>query len=531
MFRNTPILVVLFALSVGVALPVSRAADEIFVSNYAAGTITVYPRLTNGDAAPLRTIHQGLRSPHTMGVDPIHQELFIPNNNTPDENPAINVYDLTEGFPGGTDDPKRTIAGPHTQLNRPAGLVLDLVHREIYVANDLNQSTTAGILVFPMGADGDVPPTRVIRGPQTSILGPLGLALDLVHDELVVVSYKTADGGSISTFPRTASGDVPPLRTIQGPLTGFKLVQNVAIDFARDEMILTNSFFDSPASLGEILFFPRLATGNLAPTRKIAGPNTSLCNPIGLFFDTLHDEVVVSNSAASGTACGRSVATFAATAVGDVPPLRKVGPGPLCALNNSEGVAVTTTLDCSDPLVLSGTPCDDGNVCTLNDTCGGGVCRSGAGVTTCGDTDICTVDSCTPAAGCTHTVQDLDSDGHCDAQDCAPNDPGAFAFAPEVNGLVAGADKTTLNWNSVSAFAGTGTSYALLRGSITSYLFGSGPSETCLASVLLSPTTADATVPDPDGGFWYLVRGHNSCGAGSYGIASDLSERISSSCP
>jgi hypothetical protein len=383
-----------------------------------------------------------------------------------------------------------------------------------------------------MGADGDVPPSRVLRGPQTTILGPLGLALDLIHDELVVVSYKTSNGGSISIFSRTASGDVPPLRTIQGPLTGFNRPQSVAIDFARDELILTNSFFDSPASLGEILFFPRLASGNTAPSRTITGPNTSLCNPIGLFFDALHDTVVVSNSDASGAACGRSVATFAATAVGNAVPVRKIGPGPLCALNNSEGVAVTTTIDCSDPLVPAGRPCDDGNVCTLNDTCGGGVCQPGSGVTTCGDTDACTIDSCDPAAGCTHTaLQDVDLDGHCDAQDCAPNDPGAFAFAPEVGGIVAAADKRTLTWSSVSAFAGTGTTYDMLRGSTTSFLVGSGPSEICLASTLPSPTTSDAALPDPDGGFWYLVRGHNACGAGSYGVASDLSERISFSCP
>ncbi len=48
---------------------------------------------------------------------------------------------------------------------------------------------------------------------------------------------------------------------------------------------------------------------------------------------------------------------------------------------------------------LSGTPCNDGNACTLNDACAAGLC-SGAAPMVCDDNNACTTDSCDPSAGC-----------------------------------------------------------------------------------------------------------------------------------
>ena len=506
-------------------------AGEIFASNYAGHTVTIFPRMTNGDAAPSRTIHTGLHSPHTLGLDRVHQELFVPNNNTPDENPAINIYDLTEGYPGYSDVPTRTIAGPAALLNRTAGLLVDSVHQELFVANDLN--TNAAIMVFPLSANGNVAPIRILQGPQTTLVGPLGLALDLVHDELIIVSYKTADGGSITVFPRTASGDVAPTRTVQGPLTGFNRPQDVALDLNRDEMIVANSYFDSPVSLGSLLVFPRLASGNVAPIRQITGPSTDLCNPIGLVLDAVHDELVVSNSAASGAACGRSVATFAATASGDVAPLRKVGPGPLCTLNNSESVLVTTSVQCSDPSVAEGTPCDDGNACTAGAKCTGGVCAGGS-PRNCDDGNPCSIDTCTSFAGCQHAIDltDTDHDGACDLNDCASGDPTAFALPAETSGLTFASDKATLSWTSLVPSSGSGTVHDLVRGVLRNFPVVIGePTETCLPTDASTPTATDASIPPQNSGYWYLVRGRNACGFGSYGFASGGNEELSAACP
>jgi hypothetical protein len=53
--------------------------------------------------------------------------------------------------------------------------------------------------------------------------------------------------------------------------------------------------------------------------------------------------------------------------------------------------------------VANGTACDDGNKCTLNDTCQAGVCTPGP-LKDCSDNNECTTDSCDPATGnCVHT--------------------------------------------------------------------------------------------------------------------------------
>jgi hypothetical protein len=52
--------------------------------------------------------------------------------------------------------------------------------------------------------------------------------------------------------------------------------------------------------------------------------------------------------------------------------------------------------------------CDDGNVCTQNDTCSGGVCVSGTAVV-CDDGNVCTADVCDPVGGCVASSANVDT--------------------------------------------------------------------------------------------------------------------------
>ena len=54
-------------------------------------------------------------------------------------------------------------------------------------------------------------------------------------------------------------------------------------------------------------------------------------------------------------------------------------------------------------------PCSDGDACTANDTCAGGVCVPGAAVN-CDDGNVCTDDSCDSGIGCVHAA----NTGSCD---------------------------------------------------------------------------------------------------------------------
>ena len=77
-----------------------------------------------------------------------------------------------------------------------------------------------------------------------------------------------------------------------------------------------------------------------------------------------------------------------------------------------------TTTGCSHSPVESGS-CDDGNKCTSGDKCAVGLCTSD-GTVTCEDNNACTADGCDPKLGCVH--QNLDGLTCDDGQNCSSND-------------------------------------------------------------------------------------------------------------
>lgn len=220
------------------------------------------------------------------------------------------------------DAPLRSVRGPKTAMADPHGIYFDETHNEIVVANhgnfrpgELITSYTAydaresrqerggnafdesargrfvasSVTVYDGDATGDVAPLRTIQGPTSQIDWPMGVAVDEVNNEIIVANN---GDNSILIFPRTASGDVQPKRAIRGPLTGIKGPMGVAI--AKDEIWVAN-FGDHTA-----LVFPRLAGGNVAPRRIVrnapAGKETSgFGNPYAVAYDTRRREILVPN--------------------------------------------------------------------------------------------------------------------------------------------------------------------------------------------------------------------------------------------
>ncbi len=128
-------------------------------------------------------------------------------------------------------------------------------------------------------------------------------------------------------------------------------------------------------------------------------------------------------------------------------------------------------------------------------------------------------------------LADLDGDGVSNAIDCAPNDPGAWAVPGDMSGVVFAADAQTLSWGSLAVQAGPAIVYDVMRGSIAQLPVGGGAAETCLVSDTAATQITDTTTPAIGAGLYYLTRGVNVCGIGTYGNRSNGTPRVTPICP
>ena len=243
-FRVRTITLVLgLAALLGVAsrLPTAWAQEEIFVANYATNSVLVYARTASGNTAPLRTLKgpaTGLNGPGSLAVDPVNSELLVVNYSS---DSSVTVYARTAS---GDTAPLRTLKGPATGLNRPSNLFVDTVNNELVVANFgaplAPVPDISSITVYARTADGNRLPLRTLKRPE--LVGPLGLAVDTVNNELLVAKnlHATIIGPpppfvsvpaltSVLVYARTASGNTAPLRTLEGDATGLTNPQFLAV--------------------------------------------------------------------------------------------------------------------------------------------------------------------------------------------------------------------------------------------------------------------------------------------------------------
>jgi DNA-binding beta-propeller fold protein YncE len=170
------------------------------------------------------------------------------------------------------------------------GLAYDAVHDEIIVPVAL----AGAVLVFRGGAQGAEAPIRVLQGPRTGIVRPDTLAVDTVHDELIV-DAGGRDGG-ILIFDRRAQGDASPKRVIRGPKTRMASVYGLGVDPKRN-LILAANHVEGRGREGTgvrgILFYNRTDEGDVAPRQVIAGPRTGILWIRQIEVDPEHGKVFV----------------------------------------------------------------------------------------------------------------------------------------------------------------------------------------------------------------------------------------------
>lgn len=148
---------------------------------------------------------------------------------------SITVYSR---MANGDAAPLRTIQGPQTQLSLPMKIHVDTSRNEIAVANSGDNS----VLIFSRTAHGNVAPLRKISGRSTGLDHPTGVFVDAKNDELWVANW---GNHTATVYRRTAHGNAGPLRTIRSapdgaPVVGIGNPGGIAYDPIRKQLLVPN---------------------------------------------------------------------------------------------------------------------------------------------------------------------------------------------------------------------------------------------------------------------------------------------------
>ena len=253
--------------------------------------IAAFARLADGNAKPVRKIEGQKtllgRTMHAIGYDEIHDEFVVPQQ----FGQAILTF---RGGANGEEPPIRVIQGSLTQLRDPDRLAIDPVHNEIFVPQG------DSVLVFSREGNGNVAPIRVIKGPDTQ-LGASALAVDPVHDLLVVGGSVRGAGTRLLIFNRTDQGNVKPKAMIGGPKSGLTHLGGPFVLYPpKNEIIVSvrGSSGESNEMSSDECFVGVWSTqdsGDVAPRWTIGGPKGVLRMVRGVDLDPEHKSIIVTD--------------------------------------------------------------------------------------------------------------------------------------------------------------------------------------------------------------------------------------------
>ncbi len=255
--------------------------------------IAAFARLATENAQPHRMIAGQAtllsRTMHDIRYDAVHDEFLVTN-------PFAHAVLTFRGGANGEEAPVRVIQGAKTGLGDTGRdprrsteyqygvdrVEIDPIHDEIFVpARDR-------ILVYPRTANGDVAPIRVIRGPDTQLgYGARSLAVDPVRNLLVV-----GGGRTFLIFNRADEGNVKPMRVITGPDVGAGGGLHITPKGWIVSVVGNADVSDGSSFIG---IWNVDDHGEVPPRWKIAGSKSALLRPRGVAINPTHKEVYVAD--------------------------------------------------------------------------------------------------------------------------------------------------------------------------------------------------------------------------------------------
>ena len=305
------------------AVGVNTRTNEVVIQDNNLWSTWIFDRTANTPPeAPSTTPKRVIQGENThiqfnngIYVDPENGDIYSVESDTGDRM-VVFTHDA-----GGNAVPKRILNTPH----RAYSMAVDEARQEIYITIE----NPAEIVVYRKEAEGDETPLRRIVGMRTRLEAPHGIAIDERNQLLYVnhwgqaADFKNPGTGrfndpGINVYPLGASGDVTPIRVIEGDSTQLNWPGNMAFDADSGDLYVANDVGHS------VLVFTGMAyqRGNVPPSRVITGDRTGLVNPTGVAVDMVNQELWVSNL---GNA---SAVAFPLKAYGNVAPLRVVRAAP-----------------------------------------------------------------------------------------------------------------------------------------------------------------------------------------------------------
>lgn len=265
--------------------------------------IAIFARMAKGGDSARRLIYGQAtklgRNLHAIRYNESRDEFYVAN-------PFAQAILTFRGGATGQEAPIRIIQGSKTRLEMPDTLEIDPVHNEIIVPQEDE------VLVYPLTANGDVAPIRILHGGRNngwrSASG--GIAVDPVHNLMVVAGTVLGDSNmwhspyegdnreSLLIFDRLADGDVKPLRIIRGPHTGMHAIRQMEIQPKGGWIVISQmTSGEIPEPEGTFVGVWSINdSGDVPPRWKIDGIiSNGMKKPHGIALDPKHKEVVVAD--------------------------------------------------------------------------------------------------------------------------------------------------------------------------------------------------------------------------------------------
>src|SRR5579875_22782 len=303
----------------------------LFVADNCAANVKLFALTDSGNVPPEAVIGSGAQVAGPAGIGVSSNNIYVANSC----NNSVTLYPLGSQ---GAGAPLTRIIGANTDLSQPSGLATSLGAGVFWVANRTANSLNEYPLGLGLTGDNDIAPIARVRGSNTGLSSPDGIATDVFGN--IYVANATAN--SVTVYSSSAIGNDVPMATISGPLTTLSNPGGIAVDQNGVIYVANGAGSGTPSILEFAPSNNATPNGNIAPTTVISGSNTLLATSNALAVDASGNLYVAPTVSPQVSANPPQILIFAPGASGNVAPSKIIG-GSNTAIFEPEAVALDST--------------------------------------------------------------------------------------------------------------------------------------------------------------------------------------------